>query len=471
MKQYKLLIGGKLVGGASTLDVINPASGELFQQAPRANEAQLNEAVAAAKAAFPAWAAQPLEERAKLLRAAAAAIEARLQEFAETLTQEQGKPLAQARGEIFATIHAFKLFAEMDLSPKTLREDEKSKIVEYRSPLGVVAAITPWNFPVLLLTNKIAPALLAGNTVVIKPAPTTPLTTLLLGEVCAEIFPAGVVNTIIDENDLGAALTSHPDVAKVSFTGSTVTGKKVLSSVAASLKRVTLELGGNDAALILDDVDVKQIAAKIFNAAFYNAGQICVAVKRVYVPAALYDEFCEELAKLASAAVVGDGLDQATQVGPIQNKMQFEKVKLLLAETRASGKVIAGGEALDRPGYFVAPTIVRDVADHASIVAEEQFSPILPVLSYTELDDAIARINDTVYGLAGSVWSKDLERAEKVAQRINSGTVWVNSHMALDTTIPFRGAKQSGMGTELGVEGLHEYTQARVVNVTKAVAG
>ena len=468
MKQYKLLIGGKLVAGASTLEVINPALGEVFQHAPRANEKQLNEAVAAAKAAFPAWAAKSLDTRRQLLRALAAAMEARLPEFAETLTREQGKPLTQARGEIFASINSFHLFAEMELAPQILREDEKSKIVEYRSPLGVVAAITPWNFPVMLLTNKMAPALLAGNTLVIKPAPTTPLSTLLLGEICAEIFPAGVVNIIIDENDLGAALTMHPDVAKVSFTGSTATGKKVLSSVSSSLKRVTLELGGNDAALILDDVDVKTIATRIYYAATYNAGQICVAVKRVYVPAAIYDEFCGVLASLASAAVVGDGMEQATQIGPIQNKMQFEKVKLLLAETRASGNVIAGGIALDRPGYFVAPTIVRDIADAASIVVDEQFSPILPVLKYADLDDAIARINDSIYGLAGSVWGADLARAEQVAQRINSGTVWVNSHMALDPTIPFRGAKQSGMGTELGQEGLHEYTQARVVNVTKA---
>ena len=365
-------------------------------------------------------------------------------------------------------VYSFKTFASMNLDPKVLREDEHSSIVEYRSPLGVVAAITPWNFPVMLLVNKMAPALLAGNTIVIKPAPTTPLTTLLLGELCAEIFPAGVVNVITDENDLGGVLTAHPDIAKVSFTGSTATGKKVLASVSQSLKRVTLELGGNDAALILDDVDVKSVAAKIYNAATYNAGQICIAVKRVYVPAAKYDEFCDELARLATAAVVGDGIEESTQIGPIQNRAQFEKVKQLLLDAANSGKVIAGGQALDRAGYFVPPTIIRDVLDDASIVAEEQFSPILPVLSYTDLDDVVARINYSVYGLAGSVWGQDIERAQQVAQRIDSGTVWVNSHLGLDPLIPFRGAKQSGMGVELGQEGLHEYTQARVVNVTKA---
>ncbi len=468
MKHFKLLIDGKLVDGAAEMAVVNPATGESFQTAPRANESQLNEAVAAAKSAYPAWAGCSADARAEKLRALAEAIEARLPEFSETLTREQGKPLAQARVEMMTAVYSIKTFASMALSPRVLREDESSSIVEYRTPLGVVAAITPWNFPVMLLVNKMAPALLAGNTIVIKPAPTTPLTTLLLGELCADIFPAGVVNVITDENDLGAALTAHPDVAKVSFTGSTATGKKVLSSVSPSLKRVTLELGGNDAALILDDVDVKSVAAKIYNAATYNAGQICVAVKRVYVPAAKYDEFCEELARLASAAIVGDGVEEATQIGPIQNRAQFEKVKQLLLEAGASGKVIAGGQALDRPGYFVPPTIIRDVLDSASIVAEEQFSPILPVLSYGDLDDAIARINNSVYGLAGSVWGDDLERAQHVAQRIESGTVWVNSHLGLDPLIPFRGAKQSGMGVELGQEGLHEYTQARVVNVTKA---
>jgi acyl-CoA reductase-like NAD-dependent aldehyde dehydrogenase len=468
MKHYKLLIGGKLVDGAAEMDVVNPATGEPFQAAPRASEAQLNEAVAAAKAAYPAWAECAVQVRADKLRALAAAIESQLSEFSETLTREQGKPLAQARVEMMTAVYSFKTFASMDLAPRVLREDEHSSIVEYRSPLGVVAAITPWNFPVMLLVNKMAPALLAGNTIVIKPAPTTPLTTLLLGELCAGIFPAGVVNVVTDDNDLGAALTSHPDVDKVSFTGSTATGKKVLSSVSPSLKRVTLELGGNDAALILDDVDVKSVAAKIYNAATYNAGQICVAVKRVYVPAAKYDEFCDELARLATAAIVGDGFEETTQVGPIQNRAQFEKVKQLLREAAASGRVIAGGQALDRPGYFVPPTIIRDVLDDASIVADEQFSPILPVLSYVDLDDAIARVNDSVYGLAGSVWGQDLERAQQVAQRIESGTVWVNSHMGLDPLIPFRGAKQSGMGVELGQEGLHEYTQARVVNVSKA---
>lgn len=468
MTERKLLIGGELIAGASTLDVFNPATGEVFQQAPKADKAQLNAAVAAAKAAFPAWSATDISERKAMLLKLADAIDARLGEFAELLTREQGKPLDQAQGEIFFCSYTLRLIAEMELAPRIIKENVQSKVVEYRKPLGVVAAITPWNFPVLMIANKIAPALLAGNTIILKPAPTTPLTTLLLGELCADIFPAGVVNTLVDENDLGALLTSHPDVNKVAFTGSTATGKKVLASSSDTLKRLTLELGGNDAALVLDDVDIKAVAAQIYNAGTYNAGQICVAVKRVYVPEAMYDEFCEELAKLAKAAVVGEGFETGVQVGPIQNRTQFEKVSQLLAETRQCGNIIAGGEVLDRPGYFISPAIVRDVKDSDRIVAEEQFAPIVPVLHYADVDEAITRINATDFGLAGSVWGADIDRAAEVAQRIDSGSVWVNSHMALDPSVPFRGAKQSGIGVELGQEGLYEYTQARVVTVPRS---
>lgn len=465
MTNHKLLINGELVPGAGTMDVINPATGEPFEQSPRADEAQLNQAVGAAKAAFPAWSATPIDTRRELLGELAAKIDANLPALAETLTREQGKPLQDAQGEFFFASHTLRLTAGLDLLPRVIKEDDKVRVVEHRKPLGVVAAITPWNFPVILLINKIGPALLAGNTLVIKPAPTTPLTTLMIGEFCAEIFPPGVVNTIVDQNDLGAALTSHPDVAKVSFTGSTVTGKKVLASSTDTLKRVTLELGGNDAALVLDDVDVKEVAAGIYNCSTYNAGQICVAVKRIYVPEKLYEAFCAELAVLAGQSKVGDGMEEGVRIGPLQNKTHFDKVLALLDVTAQTGNVIAGGKALDSPGYFIAPTVVRDVSDQDPIVTDEQFAPILPVLAYPDLDDAITRINASIYGLAGSVWSSDLERAAAVAERIDAGTVWINSHMGLDPEVPFRGAKQSGIGVEQGQEGLFEYTQAKVIIV------
>ncbi len=467
MQEFKLLINGRLTPGASTMDVLNPSTEEVVAVCPRADKAQLNEAVAAAKAAFPAWAATPLRQRGALLVKIAEALMARQEEFARLLVQEQGKPLPMAMWEVAGTAGSLTYFAALDLPDKVLKDDADTRIVQQHVPLGVVAAITPWNFPLILLAIKLGPGLLAGNTMVIKPAPTTPLTTLLLGEICAEILPPGVVNFIADLNDLGDALTSHPDIAKVAFTGSTGTGRKVMASVASTLKRLTLELGGNDAAIILDDVDAKEVAPMIFGGATMNSGQVCLAIKRVYAPAAMYDELCDELARLANDAVVGDGFEQGTQMGPLQNKMQFEKVKGFLDDAKANGKVIAGGAPLDRPGYFIPPTIVRDIPDDARLVREEQFAPILPIMSYTDVDDAIARANDSEYGLGGTVWTKDLDRGYRIASQILSGTVWVNKHLDLPNDVPFGGAKQSGLGVEYGQEGLEEFTQAKTVNMAK----
>jgi acyl-CoA reductase-like NAD-dependent aldehyde dehydrogenase len=464
---YPLVINGRLVAGAMTLDVINPATGRLLTRCARADKAQLDAAVAAAKLAFPAWSATPIQARRQALLKVAAALEARSAEFARLLTQEQGKPLAAATHEVGGSVAMIRAFAAMDLPVKVLRENDSERIVQQRAPLGVVAAITPWNFPLMLLMIKVAPALLAGNTVVAKPAPTTPLTTLLFGELCAPLLPAGVLNVIVDQNDLGGVLTQHPDVVKVAFTGSTATGRKVMASVAGTIKRLTLELGGNDAAIVLDDVDVKDVAAKVFRGAMMNSGQVCLAIKRLYVPDSMYDAMCAELARLADATVVGDGLDAATQMGPLQNKTQFEKVKEFLVDGRTRGKVIAGGMALERDGYFVAPTIVRDIPDDARLVREEQFGPVLPVLRYSSVDDAIARANGTEYGLGGTVWSADSKRAFEVAQQMTSGTVWVNKHLELPPDIPFGGAKQSGFGTEMGQEGLEEFTQSRIINMAK----
>ena len=463
-RQYRLLIDGELVAGASSFDVINPALDKPFAACPKADAAMLEAAVAAAKRAFPGWAATPMAERGAKVEALAAALEARVPEFAALLTAEQGKPLDQATKEIRGCVFVLRTFSAMRLEPKVLRDEGGNRVVEHRTALGVVAAITPWNFPLILLANKVGPALMAGNTMVCKPAPTTPLTTLLFGELCQQVLPAGVVNVLCDENELGPALTTHPDVAKVSFTGSTATGKKVLAASADSLKRVTLELGGNDAAIVLDDVDAKYAAGKVFEGAMRNAGQICVAVKRAYVPDSIYGEFCDEMARLAKAMVVDDGANQGAQIGPVQNKQQFEKVSALIEDSKARGTVIAGGEPLDRPGYFIAPTIVRDIDDEAPLVREEQFGPVLPVLKYSDVDDLIERVNGTEYGLGGTVWGADVARATGVAMRVTSGTVWVNQLMAIDPRIPFRGLKQSGMGTEMGQEGLEEYTQAQVIN-------
>jgi acyl-CoA reductase-like NAD-dependent aldehyde dehydrogenase len=461
---FHLLIDGKAVDGASTFDVINPATGEAFAKCPKADMAQLNQAVAAAKKAFPAWSKRPIDERAGMVQKISEALEARMEEFARLLSTEQGKPLDQARYEMFGAIFTLRAFAAMRPETKVLKDEGGNKVFEHRTPLGVVASITPWNFPVILLCNKFGPAMVTGNTMVAKPAPTTPLTTCLFGEVANAILPPGVFNVICDQNELGGALTSHPDIAKVAFTGSTATGKKVMAAAADGLKRVTLELGGNDAAIVMDDVDPKIVAKKVFDGAMANAGQICVAIKRAYVPEGMYDEFCDELAILAKAAVVDDGMKQGAEIGPVQNKMQYEKLKGMLAEAREQGAILAGGDALDRPGYFIAPTIVRDLPETARLVQEEQFGPVLPVMKYANIDDVIDRANASIYGLAGTVWGKDLQKATDVAMRIDSGTVWVNQHLAIDANIPFRGSKESGMGAELGQAGLNEYTQAHIIN-------
>jgi acyl-CoA reductase-like NAD-dependent aldehyde dehydrogenase len=463
--EYRMLIDGELVPGVNVFDVVNPATAQAFAACPKADEALAERAIAAAKRAQPGWAATPVEERAALVNKLADALEARIGEFASLLTAEQGKPLDQAGYEIMGSVFTLRAFAAMRVEPKVLKDEGGNKVIEHRTPLGVVASITPWNFPLILLMNKLGPALVTGNTMVAKPAPTTPLTTLLFGELTQEILPAGVLNILCDQNELGPLLTGHADIAKVAFTGSTATGKKVMASSAGTVKRVTLELGGNDAAIVMDDVDARQVAQKVYQGAMTNAGQICVAVKRVYVPAPMYDEFCDELARLAKEAIVDDGSKQGTTIGPVQNKMQFDKVNALIADARERGTILSGGEAMDRPGYFIAPTIVRDLDDDAPLVREEQFGPVLPVLKYDDIEDVIARANDSDYGLAGTVWGKDVARATQVAMKIDTGTVWVNQHLAIDATIPFRGVKQSGLGAELGEAGLLEYTQAHVVNI------
>lgn len=468
MTAYKLLINGELTDGAQTMDVVNPATEQTLAVCPRADEAQLNQAIAAAKAAFAGWSATPIEERKAVVAKIADVIEANATELAQLLTSEQGKPIADATGEVFGTAAFFRYFTSLDLPIETIDDNEGRLVEAHRKPLGVVGAIVPWNFPMILMAFKVPPALIAGNTVVLKPSPTTPLTSLRLGELIKDIVPAGVLNIITDANDLGAPLTAHPDIRKVSFTGSTATGSKVMAGAAGLLKRITLELGGNDAGVVLDDVDPKTVAPALFQSAFQNSGQVCIAMKRLYVHESIYDEMVDELSTLANAAVIGDGLEQGTTHGPLQNKMQYERVVELLADAAKNGSIAAGGEVPDQPGYFIRPTIVRDVAEGSRIVDEEQFGPVLPVIKYSEEADVIARANGTDYGLGGSVWSSDLDRAYAVADKMEAGTIWINKHAELDPSIPFGGAKQSGIGAELGQDGLKEFTQLKIINMARA---
>jgi acyl-CoA reductase-like NAD-dependent aldehyde dehydrogenase len=467
MNDFQLLINGRLVDGDATMDVINPATEEVVAKAPRASKAQLNEAVAAAKAAFPGWAATPIAERKAALGAIAGVIQANAAELARLLTQEQGKPIGDATMEVYGASAFFGYFTSLDLPVKVL-DDSPGRLVEQRrKPLGVIGAMVPWNFPLILMAFKVPAALLAGNTIVLKPAPTTPLSTLRIAALIKDLLPPGVLNVIADAGELGAEMTRHPDIRKISFTGSTETGKKVMAGAAELLKRITLELGGNDAGIVLADNDPKAVAPKLFAGAFQNSGQVCIAMKRLYVHDSIYDAVCDELAVLADAAVVGDGLEQGTQLGPLQNKMQYDKVMDLIADAKKHGRVIAGGEAPEGKGYFIRPTIVRDITDGVRLVDEEQFGPVLPVIRFSDDQDAVDRANASPYGLGGSIWSGDLAKAHALAERMESGTVWINKHAELAPNIPFGGAKFSGLGVELGEEGLAEFTQLQVINMAR----
>lgn len=464
---FKLLIGGELVGSKKQLDVINPATEEVVAKIPVATLEQLNDAVAAARTAFPAWKKTSVEERRGLLQEMGAAIEENSEALALLLTAEQGKTIADARNEVMFAGLFLQNMASHDFEPEVLLEDDAQRVEIHRRPLGVVAGIAAWNFPLLIAVYKITPALIAGNCMILKPAPTTPLATLRLGELVKDIFPGGVLNILSDDNDLGPYITSHPGIDKISFTGSTATGKKIMASGAETLKRMTLELGGNDAAIVLDDVDVPAAIEGIFGASFMNSGQVCIALKRLYVQDGVYDAICAGLAEKANSAVVGNGMSEGCEFGPVQNKMQYEKICSYIEDAKENGEIIAGGEIPEQPGYVVPLTVVKNISDGSRLVDEEPFGPILPVIRFSDIDDAIEKANGLDYGLGGSVWSSDIERATNIAAELDAGTVWINKHMDFGPHIPFPAAKGSGIGVEWGREGVLEYTAMKVINIAK----
>jgi len=468
--RYDMLVNGKLTRGSRTLDVVDPATAEVFAACACASREEIEDAVTASAAAFPTWSATSLDERRAVLIKMAEAIETNLESIARTLTSEQGKPIGDAQGEVGGAAYFLRYYAGLEIPVEMIEDSEARRIELHRLPLGVVAAIVPWNFPVLTAVNKVGAALITGNTVVVKPAATTPLATLQVAALWRDIVPAGVVNIVIDKNDLGDVLTSHPLVRKVSFTGSTTTGMKVMASGSNTLKRMTLELGGNDSGIVLDDCDPDIVSQQLFDSAFTNNGQVCIALKRLYVHDSQYDAICSKLAEIANATIVGPGSQQGTQLGPVQNRVQFDKLKTLIEETRTAGTIIAGGDSPEGPGYFINPTIVRDISDNARLVTDEQFGPVLPVMRFSDLDDVVARANDSSFGLGNSVWSSDSERAGAVAAQLDSGTVWINKHGDIGPDTPFAGAKMSGVGIEMGMHGLLEFTQAKVINFSKPVS-
>lgn len=445
-------------------DVIDPATGEGFDAAPDRQPDELDVVVDRARTAWRGWRNDPVARRTALL-AAADAVEAAGADLAPLLTREQGKPLAESHAEVARTAARLRYFAEMDHGPQRIVDGRPVRSEIRWRPLGPVAAIVPWNFPLQLASAKFAPALAAGNTMVLKPSPYTPLATRLLGSVVSSALPEDVLTIVTGREPLGARLASHPGIRHVTFTGSIPTGRAVAEGAAASLARVTLELGGNDAAILLEDVDVERIADRLFWAAFRNCGQVCMAVKRVYAPVRLYSEVVEALAQRAKTAVVGPGLDPGSQLGPVNNAPQLARVERYTNQALADGaRVAAGGGRLDRPGYFFAPTILADVPADSPVVTEEQFGPVLPVLPYGSLDEVVEAANSTAFGLGGSVWGTDLDRAETVADRLECGTAWINHHAELSLAQPFAGIKESGVGVAGGPWGLYGNLRPFVVH-------
>jgi acyl-CoA reductase-like NAD-dependent aldehyde dehydrogenase len=464
---YRLLIDGQLVDTGARLDVINPATGEVFAQCPAAGAPELDAAVAAARRAFPAWRALGWEERAGYIAKFAAALEASKEPLARLLTQEQGKPVGQSREEIARAGTLSVGITKIRIGTETILDNAERLIQLNYRPLGVAGIITPWNAPVNLAAGPLASALYTGNCAIIKPSPFTPLTTLRIGEILREILPAGVANVLAGADELGALLTAHPGIDKISFTGSVATGKKVMAAAAGTLKRVTLELGGNDAAIVLPDVDVADVAKKLFFAATVNSGQVCMAVKRIYAHEDVHDALCAALAAEARKAKLGDGLDPATTLGPIQNRRQYERVCELKADAERLGHAEQGVRP-DGGGYFVAPTVVTGLGETDRLVTEEQFGPVFPVLKFRDMDDAIARANDTRFGLSGSVWSRNIDAATRLAARLEVGTAWVNQHRSTAADVPFGGAKESGIGRTYSRLGLEAYLEPQVVSVLKS---
>jgi acyl-CoA reductase-like NAD-dependent aldehyde dehydrogenase len=465
---YSLLINGQMVTASSRLDVINPATGAVFAHCPAAGAAELDAAVASARAAFPAWKALSSADRAAYVQKCAAALTANQEPLARLLTQEQGKPLSQSREEIARAATLSVGLTKIRIEPEVLVDDAERHIELKHVPLGVAGIITPWNAPVNLAAGPLASALYTGNCAIIKPSPFTPLTTLRIGEILRDVLPPGVLSVLAGGDELGALLSTHPGIDKIAFTGSVATGKKVMASAAGTLKRVTLELGGNDAAIVMEDVDVAAVAKKLFFAATVNSGQVCMAIKRIYAHEKIFDALCTALADEARRARLGDGLDPATTLGPIQNRRQYERVCELKEDARRTGGTLAEGNAAPGgEGYFVSPTVVTGLTETSRLVSEEQFGPVFPVMKFTDIEDAITRANHTRFGLAGSVWSKDVARATAIASRLEVGTAWVNQHRATLATVPFGGAKESGIGRTYSRLGLEAYLEPQVISVLK----
>ncbi|MEO0497991.1 MAG: aldehyde dehydrogenase family protein [Pseudomonadota bacterium] len=472
MTHLPFIIAGQPVDSKDTFEVVNPATGQPFATAPVATPEDLDRAVAAARTAFKSWSFLPVQTRREAILAIGNKIAANGELLANLITREQGKPLGGfarlgSRFEVDVAAKWCEATAQMEMPPDVLMDGEQGRIELHRKPIGVVGSITPWNWPLMIAIWHIIPAIYAGNAVVIKPSSLTPLATLKLVELANEVLPAGVLNIVSGEGGLGRAMASHAGIDKIVFTGSTQTGKSIMAGAAETLKRLTLELGGNDAGIVLPGANISEIAPQIFGGAFINNGQTCAALKRLYVHDSQYDDMCGALASIAKSVTVGDGLDDGTDFGPVQNASQLAFVANLAQQAqRDGGQFLTGGTSpLQDNGYFFAPTIVAGLCDGHALVDEEPFGPILPVIRYSDEQDVLARSNENPNGLGGSVWSADIEHAKVIAAQMECGTVWINGHGGLNPFAPFGGVKQSGFGVEFGVEGLKECTLPQTIHL------
>jgi len=472
-----MIINGESVGAASgaTMEVRNPATKEVVDSVPKADAADTRRAIEAAAAAFPKWANQPAHQRAAILLKAAAHVREHLEEVAKLLTAEQGKPIRDSHIEADRFAAGIEQYA--GLVAGGYIKGEQISLPQYkamglvvRRPMGVTGAIIPWNFPLTLFANKLAPALAVGNTVVAKPASSTPLSSIRLAELLHEGgLPAGVLNLVTGPgNVVGEEMIRHPLVRKIGFTGETVTGQQVMASAAKEIKRVTLELGGSDPAIVCDDADVELAAKSIAIGRFFNCGQACLAVKRVFVQEAVAEEFIEKIASRAKRLKVGPGTDTASQMGPMHTEGGRAGIEAQLKDALdRGGKVVAGGgrpqgEGFDQ-GWYMDPTVVVDVPEGARVWQEETFGPLLPVMVVKDLEEALRRANDTEYGLGSSIFTKDFGKAQRAIDEIQAGYTWVNSIQVAYDELPFGGWKHSGYGKEHGTDVLNYYTEEKSV--------
>lgn len=465
---FHSIINGEKVASPKTRHNINPATGEPNAEVPVVTNEQVDEAVRAARTAFPKWRNTSLAERQAAISSFAKALAQYKEEFAQLLTKEQGKPLDHARTEIDFAGLWLNTLGQMSVADEVTEENDERKVVVRYTPIGVCVGIVPWNYPILLAAGKLAPALVTGNVLIIKPSPFTPYCNLKMMELAQGYFPPGVLQCLSGDDSLGPILTEHPDVDKVSFTGSSATGKLVMASCAKTLKRVTLELGGNDPAIVCADVDVDSVAPQVAALAFLNSGQICIAIKRIYVHEDIYDKFREGVIAYAKSLVVGDGAQEKTTIGPVQNSMQYGKVKSLFDQIGKDKWTVAyGGTNPDTKGYFIQPTVIDNPPEKSRIVVEEPFGPIVPLLKWKDEADVIARANDTKMGLGSSVWSKDLDRAKRIGEQLEAGSVWINAHFAVTPTTAFGGHKNSGIGHEWGQSGLKSWCNVQAMYLKK----